>query len=195
MLGTVFWESEMASLPYPELTTPRLILRPLEMADADAVQQVFPQWEIVRFMASHIPWPYPPDAAITYFRERAFPNIARGEEWHWTIRRKSDPERLIGMISLMAKPNENRGFWLDPAFHGQGLMTEAAEAVTDYWFDVMGHDVLRAPKAVENEPSRRISLGSGMRVVATDERDYVSGRLPTEIWEITRDEWCARKRG
>ena len=32
-----------------------------------------------------------------------------------------------------------------------------------------------------------------MRVVATEERDYVSGRLLTEVWEITAEEWRARK--
>jgi hypothetical protein len=32
-----------------------------------------------------------------------------------------------------------------------------------------------------------------MRLVATEERGYVSGRLPTEIWEITREEWFARQ--
>jgi ribosomal-protein-alanine N-acetyltransferase len=31
-----------------------------------------------------------------------------------------------------------------------------------------------------------------MRIVAREERDYVSGRLPTEIWEITAEEWRAR---
>ncbi|MGE0667999.1 MAG: GNAT family N-acetyltransferase [Sphingomonadales bacterium] len=178
---------------YPQLVTPRLILRPLEFADAQAVQSVFPQWEIVRYMASHIPWPYPPDAAVTYFRERALPAIERGEEWHWTIRHKSNPGQLIGMITVQDRPDENRGFWLDPAFHGQGLMTEAADAVTAYWFDALGREVLRAPKAIANEPSRRISRRAGMRVIATDERDYVSGRLPTEIWEITREEWQRRR--
>jgi [ribosomal protein S5]-alanine N-acetyltransferase len=32
-----------------------------------------------------------------------------------------------------------------------------------------------------------------MRVVATVERDHVSGRLLAEIWEITAEEWRARK--
>jgi len=30
---------------------------------------------------------------------------------------------------------------------------------------------------------------NGMRVVAIEEREYVCGRLPTEIWEITAEEW------
>jgi [ribosomal protein S5]-alanine N-acetyltransferase len=33
-----------------------------------------------------------------------------------------------------------------------------------------------------------------MRVIATEEREYVSGRFVTEIWEITAEEWHARKK-
>jgi hypothetical protein len=32
-----------------------------------------------------------------------------------------------------------------------------------------------------------------MRVVETREDEYVSGRLLTEVWEITAEEWMARK--
>jgi hypothetical protein len=40
--------------------------------------------------------------------------------------------------------------------------------------------------------SRRVSEKQGMRVVATEERDDVSGRMLTEIWEITAEEWKKR---
>jgi [ribosomal protein S5]-alanine N-acetyltransferase len=73
-------------------------------------------------------------------------------------------------------------------------MSEAAEPVTDYWFDVLKFPVMRIPKAVPNTASRRISEKQGMRIVATEERDYVSGRFPTEIWEITAEEWHAYRR-
>jgi [ribosomal protein S5]-alanine N-acetyltransferase len=53
--------------------------------------------------------------------------------------------------------------------------------------------VLRAPKAIANEGSRRISEKQGMRIVSTGESDYVCGRLPSEIWEITAEEWRAHK--
>jgi RimJ/RimL family protein N-acetyltransferase len=70
-------------------------------------------------------------------------------------------------------------------------MTEAVIAVSDYWFNVLGFKVLRAPKASANIASRRISEKTGMRVVATEERKYVSGVLPGEIWEVTAEEWRA----
>ena len=32
-----------------------------------------------------------------------------------------------------------------------------------------------------------------MRVIANEERDYIAGRLLTEIWELTADEWRERR--
>ena len=118
--------------------------------------------------------------------------MERGEHWTWTIRLKEHPDQLIGSISLMRGEQENRGFWLGLPWHGQGLMTEASDAVTDFWFDTLKFPVLRVPKAIANTASRRISEKQGMRMIATVERDYVSGRLPAEIWEITAEEWRAR---
>jgi [ribosomal protein S5]-alanine N-acetyltransferase len=75
----------------PSLETARLFLRPLELADAEQTQQLFPQWEIVRYLARTVPWPYPPDGAYTYYRDKALPAMDRRDAWHWTQRLKSDP--------------------------------------------------------------------------------------------------------
>jgi RimJ/RimL family protein N-acetyltransferase len=175
----------------PTLETSRLLLRPLEIADAAEVQILFPHWEIVRYLANHVPWPYPPDGAYTYYRDTALPAVERGQQWHWTLRLKSNPAALIGCIGLMADERDNRGFWLGLPWHGQGLMSEASDAVSDYWFDTLNFSVLRISKAIANTASRRISVRQGMRVVGREEREYVSGRLPSEVWEITADEWHA----
>lgn len=175
----------------PVIETLRLTLCPLNEKDAAAIQRLFPRWEIVRFLSAQIPWPYPENGAATFLREVALPAMREGREWHWSIRLKTEPQELIGVISLMAKPDDNRGFWLDPAWQGQGLMAEASTAVTDFWFNTLGQAVLRVPKAVENRSSRRISERTGMRVVWEGERDYVCGRKPAELWEITAQEWRA----
>ena len=178
----------------PTLETRRLLLRPLELADAEQAQILFPHWEIVRYLSKIVPWPYPPDGAHVRYRDFALPAMERGEEWHWTLRLKDSPTCMIGSISLMRKENNNRGFWLGLPWQGQGFMTEAYEAVTDYWFDALKFPVLRAPKAIVNIPSRRISERSGMRIVATQENEYVSGRFLQEIWEVTAEEWGARRK-
>jgi [ribosomal protein S5]-alanine N-acetyltransferase len=175
------------------LETERLILRPPELADAERTQLLFAQWEIVKYLNAQVPWPLPEDAANRRYREVTLPAIERGEEWHWTLRLKQSPEQHIGAISLYTGEWDNRGFWMGIPWQGQGLMTEAVIAVTDYWFDVLGFAVLRAPKAVPNLASRRISQKTGMRMIATMERDYVSGRFMAEIWEITADEWREKR--
>jgi RimJ/RimL family protein N-acetyltransferase len=164
------------------------------LADAEQTQHLFPHWEIVRYLANVVPWPYPPDGAYTHYRDTALPAMERGEAWHWTLRLKTDPERLIGSINLRKGGDTNRGFWLGLSWHGQGLMTEACDAVTDFWFNTLNFPVLRVTKAVANVASSRISEKGGMRIVAMEERDYVCGRLPTEIWEITAEEWNARSK-
>jgi RimJ/RimL family protein N-acetyltransferase len=175
------------------LETRRLILRPLELADAEQVQKIFPHWEIVRYLGRVVPWPYPADGASTFYRDVALPAMERGEAWHWTMRLKTTPDQIIGSITLRKGNDKNRGFWLGLPWQGQGLMTEASAAVTDYWFDVLGMPVLRVPKACANTASCRISRSQGMRMVSIVDRDYVSGRLPSEIWEITAEEWRRHK--
>lgn len=177
----------------PTLETPRLFLRPIELADAEQVQQLFPKWEIVRYLTNKVPWPYPSDGAYVFYRDSALPAMERGEQWHWTLRLKTNPEGVIGSIGLLRSEEGNRGFWLGTPWQGKGLMTEACEAVTDYWFDVLQFSTLRVPKAVDNAASRRISEKQGMRIVGYEERDYVCGRMLTEIWEITAEEWRARR--
>ena len=176
------------------LETKRLFLRPLQLEDAAEAERLFPQWEIVKFLNALVPWPWPKGQALQQYHDVILPAIERGEEWHWSLRLKESPERLIGKISLHQDEWDNRGYWLGLPWQGQGLMTEAVAAVNDYWFDVLGFKVLRAPKAVANIASRRISEKTGMHVIATLERDYVCGRLPAEIWEITAEEWRNWKR-
>jgi ribosomal-protein-alanine N-acetyltransferase len=89
-------------------------------------------------------------------------------EWHWSILPKPDGAELIGSISLKTRADDNRGFWLSPKWQGRGLMVEASTAVTEFWFDVLGQAVLRVPKAVENQASRRISERTGTRVVGPE---------------------------
>ncbi|MCD9568417.1 GNAT family N-acetyltransferase [Pseudomonas protegens] len=179
----------MDSHPTPALCTERLLLRPLELADADAIQQLFPQWEVVRYLNALVPWPYPADGALSFLRDMALPAMARGTQWHWTLRLRSNPGQMIGSISLMDEADNNRGFWLAPPWQGQGYMSEACKVVDHYWFEVLQRPLMRVPKAAPNLGSRRISERAGMRLIRSEDGEFVSGRFPVDIWEITREQW------
>ena len=74
-------------------------------------------------------------------------------------------------------------------------MSEACVWVNDFWFETLGFPVLRVAKAIANTASRRISEKQGMRIVEVVERDYVCGRVLSELWEITAEEWHEWKSG
>jgi len=100
---------------------------------------------------------------------------------------------VIGVVSLMDTPGNNRGFWIAPAWQRQGLMGEACVAVNRYWFEVLQRPLMQVPKAIDNIASQRLSIREGMRLVETGESDYVCGRLASQTWALTRDEWLSRQ--
>lgn len=176
-------------MPIPLLKTARMILKPLTSEDAKQIQSVFPRWEIVRYLVNSVPWPYPDNAAQNYVDNVALAASHEGKGWYWTLRQKENTAVLMGVICLMDTPDNNRGFWLAPEWQGQGYMTEACHAVTDYWFNGLNREILRTQKAVMNERSKKISQFSGMRLIRIQKGEYVAGELDTELWEITRTEW------
>jgi RimJ/RimL family protein N-acetyltransferase len=90
---------------------------------------------------------------------------------------------------------ENRGFWLGREFWGQGFMTEAANAVTDYAFDHLGFSKLVFSNALGNQGSRRIKEKTGARFVRVQPSRFVSDEFTeSEIWELTKEDWEAHKR-
>jgi len=183
------------SVPTPTLRTARLLLRPLTLADAAPAQLLFAEWEVVRLLTANVPWPYPPDGTLTYYRDQALPAVARGEAWHWAIclpESSEQPVTFIGSIGLFlakrGQPN-NRGFWIGLPWQKQGYATEACAAVTRFWFVTLNQPSLTVPKAADNIASSRISRRSGMTLLRTEMHDFVSGTLPAEIWHQTREEY------
>jgi RimJ/RimL family protein N-acetyltransferase len=130
----------------PQPRTARLILRPLELPDAEAVSAIFLQWDIVRYLTDEAPCPCPADEARTFLRDVAPPPMWLGSALHWSIRLRANPDRLIGSVSLRDQRAQNRDLWLDSAWQGRGYMVEASGAATDYWFELLDRPLLRIQK-------------------------------------------------
>jgi RimJ/RimL family protein N-acetyltransferase len=180
--------------PTPTLETQRLILRPLAERDVPAIQYIFPQWELVKYLSATIPWPYPANGAATKMAE-CLEKRARGEQFYWAITLKGSDD-LRGRIDLWPLPADRRdmrGFWLDPLLHGQGLMTEAAEAVTAYAFERLAWPFLYLTNAVGNRASARVKEKQGAIEVGREPFQYVSGEGEKQIWLLTREAWLARR--
>lgn len=174
----------------PTLYTSRLVLRPLCESDLPAVQKNFEDYETVRYLAAVVPWPYPRDGALTWFRDIATPGQVQ-DHWTWAIALKEASSELIGLIELFqqARPS-NRGFWLTRSLWGRGYMSEAVEAVNDYAFDVLGFERLLLDNALGNARSARIKDKTGARLIEVVDAKFVDPSITKmERWELTKEAW------
>jgi RimJ/RimL family protein N-acetyltransferase len=183
--------------PTPVLETPRLILRPPRESDMPAVQRHFPVWEVVRYLHGEVPWPYPADGAAQHWT-RMSGEMARREKSHWAITLKGGDDEQIGHIVLWAddgRTRDQRGFWLAHDYWGRGLMTEAADRVTDYALVELGWPHLWLNNAELNLASHRVKEKQGATIVDRTPRRYVYGDGVKVTWLLTREAWLAHRAG
>jgi RimJ/RimL family protein N-acetyltransferase len=181
--------------PTPVLHSERLTLRPVGPADTPTIQRRFNQWEVVKYLAATVPWPYPDDGAATNMVE-TLQEIEAGEKAIWAITLKGAEDELIGRIDLWPDDGiirTQRGFWLDPEFWGRGLMTEAAERVTEYAFTELGWRHLWLRNGEKNQGSYRVKEKQGARIVDRVPAKFVCGDMLSVVWYLGADEWLAHR--
>ena len=179
----------------PVLESTRLILRPIRADDAPVIQRLFDHWDVVKHLSARVPWPYPADGAAANMVE-TLAEMERREKFQWAITLKGAGDQFIGRITLWpgdGESREMRGFWLGRAHWGQGLMTEAAERVTEYAFIELGWPYLWLRSGVENAASHRIKEKQGARIIDRVPADFVSGPGQTTVWLLTREDWLRRR--
>lgn len=176
----------------PVLETERLILRPVTLDDAPAIQKYFNNWNIIQHLNAGIPWPYPDDGAETFLRNNFLPRMQSGISCVWAITIKTHGDDAVGVIDFgggRSEQHEDRGFWLAEPFHGHGYMTEAVAATQDYLFFEVGIERFLATNAITNKGSRRVKQKTGAQFLKTGSVPHHNGVSETEIWEVTREEW------
>lgn len=81
----------------------------------------------------------------------------------------SSGKNLIGLISLQQQGKyAELGFWLQPEYWRQGLMTEALTVVLKTWHDRHPASVVTASCHMNNPASRAVLKRVGMRLAETD---------------------------
>jgi ribosomal-protein-alanine N-acetyltransferase len=179
----------------PTIQTRRLILRPLALSDAPAIQRYFNNWNIIGNLASVVPWPYPDDGAESFIKQQ-LEQIAAGEElYQWVLVLQSGDGEAIGNIRFRRKaedPKGNRGFWLAEPYWNRGLMTEAIESVNDFVFRTLGVESFHACNVASNAASRRVKQKTGAEFVGYIELLHHNGQSRSEKWRVTRERWLDR---
>jgi ribosomal-protein-alanine N-acetyltransferase len=179
----------------PTLQTRRLVLRPLALSDAPAIQRHFNNWNIIKNLALVVPWPYPDDGAETFIRQQ-LGRIATGTEiYQWVLVLRSGDGHAIGNIRFLPRadaPKGNRGFWLAESYWNHGLMTEAIAAVNDFAFQTLGIESFHVCNAASNAASRRVKQKTGAEFVGHVDLPHHNGQSKAERWIVTRESWLRR---
>lgn len=162
------------------IATDRLVLRPPEARDAAAIVEGLDNLNVSRW-TRRIPFPYRPlDAEAFLALSADAPGMTRRAITH--------DGHLIGVIGLEAG---EIGYWIAEPQWGQGYGREAARAMADHAFSVLGMDGLFASHHLGNEASRRILLGLGFVETGTGEAFSAArnARVTVVNLVLRRDGW------
>ncbi|MDT8411273.1 MAG: GNAT family N-acetyltransferase [Vicingaceae bacterium] len=174
----------------PIFKTKRLVLKEITEKDIYSYQKYFVDYDLIKFLSSAVPWPYPENGIEDFITNVIIPHQGRNK-WVWGIFLKSNSEELIGCIDLWreGKP-ENRGFWLGKKFWNRGIMTEAVVPIIDYAFKELKFKKLIFANAVGNIASRKIKEKTGCKLIEIQKGSFVSAEFThQEIWELTKENW------
>jgi len=147
----------------PLIETPRLWLRPFSHADARAVQSLAGAHEVADTTAN-IPHPYLDGMAETWIDGH---RLAWEKHQHLSLAITAKPEaQLVGAVGLVFAAEHDRadlGYWIGVPFWKNGFATEAAGAVVDFGFRVMGLQRVQAHHFARNSASGHVMLKLGMK--------------------------------
>lgn len=151
--------------PPETITTERLVLRKPRFEDAETIFEAYAQDpEVTRYLT----WPPHTDVAQTRaFIEFCLANWERGEQFEWVLTRRGE-DLALGMISLRTQTYKaDLGYVLARPHWGQGLVTEAAQAIV-HWA-LAQPEVFRvwAVCDVDNPASARVMEKCGMSYEGT----------------------------
>ena len=142
--------------PRPEIVTERLLLRQLNLEDAEEIFELRSN-EIVNKHLNRAKATSIEDAKE--FIEKITDNVNGGQSLFWAICFK-DQSKLMGTICLWNfSEEENKaetGYELLPQFHGKGIMNEAFSKVIEFGFQTLKLESIEAWTTVQNDGSKKV---------------------------------------
>jgi len=141
------------SRPRTTLRTPRLTLRPFELADVDRVVAIQSNWNVTR-MLRMAPWPPTADLTAAWLSTHT-PEWRAGTAHRFAIIFEG---ALVGCVDVdeIGAGEGSLGYWLDEAVWGRGLAGEAARAAVDFAFGQLGLQRLTSGHAADNPASGKV---------------------------------------
>ncbi len=182
----------------PRLATERLLLRPFVPSDGDEVERLAGERAVADTTLT-IPHPYPRGSGEKWIAGHAGA-WQRGERLTLAICMGETGNALIGAISLRVAADHRRGeigYWIGQDHWGNGYATEAARAVTEYGFTVLGLNRVEGRHFVRNPASGRVLEKCGMRLEGLHRGAFLRwGKFEdVAVYGILASEWQGGRPG
>ena len=190
-------EPRLQLRPVYPVRTARLLLRPLDLDDADDLLDYRSRPDVCRY----VPFgPLDHEAVIERLVGPWATSVLTDEGQSLTLGIEvAETGNLVGEVSLSWRSREHRsgelGYAINPAFAGQGYGTEAARAVLGLGFDELGLHRIAASIDERNESSVKLARRLGMRQEARFvDNEILDGEWCTElIFAMRASEWSANR--
>jgi ribosomal-protein-alanine N-acetyltransferase len=175
----------------PTLETERLMLRPFALSDAPDVQRLAGAREVAATILN-VPHPYEDGMAEKWIAGHAKSFEENTALVLAIVIREGD--EFCGAISLRIDADHRRaemGYWLGVPHWGRGYCTEAAQAVVDYGFGLMGLERIHAAHFGSNPASGRVMQKIGMVREGCLRRHHWKWGEPVDsvLYGILAEEW------
>ena len=178
------------------ITTPRLLLRPFEPADLDALHKIQSREDVVEYLYEEPRTLAESEATLArYMATTAFEQEGDALRLAVTV-----GGEVIGHVMLQWTSVAHRGgevgFVLHPDHHGRGYATEAAREMLRLGFDGLGLHRIIGRLDAANRASGRVLEKLGMRKEAhLVQNEWVKGRWADEaVYAMLADEWRSAAR-
>ncbi|MDQ3870046.1 MAG: GNAT family N-acetyltransferase [Chloroflexota bacterium] len=146
----------------PNLVTERLLLRPFNRSDAVDVRELAGDRAIADTTAT-IAHPYPEGAAEAWISTHTAEwQTGSGMTFAVTLREGGGLVGAVGLAIDRSNDSGALGYWIGRRHWGRGFATEAAGAVVDYAFRVVGLNRVEADYMTRNPASGRVMEKLGM---------------------------------
>ena len=156
-----------------ELTTRRLVLKPVNPNDAHELSDLADDWLVARETPS-MPYPYNLETAQSWISD-AIGARRRGTDYIFVIRDMQD-QCFLGAVGLQIDGTVAEvGYWVGRPFWSKGYATEAVGAVLEFARSQLNITGFRAKVFADNSPSARVLAKLGFQL-SHEEHQFFSNR-------------------
>lgn len=186
----------MTHLGTKQLKTPRLILRPLTVADAPAM---YKNWASDSEVTRYLRWLPHADVSVTYeylaFVEQEYSDPA---VYQWAIVPK-DLGEPIGTISVVGRDETVEsviiGYCIGKDWWGRGITAEALRELLRFFFEEVGVNRIELKHDVNNPNSGKVMEKCGMRYEGTRRQAARNNQGVVDVaqYAILKEDWSNLK--